>query len=250
LVGQFPSESPLDRRPELEIKLLHPALGMVLPVHFSSVNGKKETAPSMVFAIAALMFQFTPAIQAIPDVDVRSTAPVVKSASAPAGDLPDRPQPSSTSSVKSESAGATSGTLTMVSLETSEKNSQALSAIRLPDSTPAKPVRVISAETYPKRDWILLSIAQHSAATFDAYSTRQAVATGATEADPFMRPFANSPGIYAAIQVGPAILDFAARRMQRSENNFIRRSWWIPQTASTGLYVISGVHNMSVANRH
>ena len=124
----------------------------------------------------------------------------------------------------------------MVSLETSVKDSQTLSSIRLPDPAPAKPVRIISAETYPKRDWILLSIAQHSAATFDAYSTRQAVATGATEADPFMRPFANSPGIYAAIQVGPAILDYAAHRMQRSENNFIRRNWWIPQTASTGLY--------------
>jgi hypothetical protein len=204
----------------------------------------------MVFAIAALMFQFAPAIQAVPDVDVRSTVPVVKSASASAGDLPDQPQPSTTTSVKSESAGAASGKLTMVSLETSVKDSQTLSSIRLPDPAPAKPVRVISAETYPKRDWILLSIAQHSAATFDAYSTRQAVATGATEADPFMRPFANSPGIYAAIQVGPAILDFAARRMQRSENNFIRRNWWIPQTASTGMFLFSGIHNMSVANRH
>jgi len=204
----------------------------------------------MVFAIAALMFQFAPAIHAIPDVDVRSAAPVVKSASAPAGEMPEQPQPSTSSSARGDSTGAASGTLTMVSLETSVKNSQALASIRLPDAAPAKPVRVISAETYPKRDWILLSIAQHSAAAFDAYSTRQAVATGATEADPFMRPFAHSPGIYAAIQVGPAILDFAARRMQHSENNFIRRSWWIPQTASTGMYLISGVHNMSVANRH
>jgi hypothetical protein len=97
---------------------------------------------------------------------------------------------------------------------------------------------------------MLLSIAQHSAAAFDAYSTRAAVATGASEADPFMRPFAHSPGIYAAIQVGPAILDFAARRMQHSENSFIRRSWWIPQSASTGMFLFSGVHNMSVANRH
>ncbi len=204
----------------------------------------------MVFAIAALMFQFAPAIHAISDADVRSAAPIVKSASATTGALPDQPQPSTTSTVAADPASATSGKLTMVSLETSVKDSQTLSSIRLPDPAPAKPVRIISAETYPKRDWILLSIAQHSAATFDAYSTRQAVATGATEADPFMRPFANSPGIYAAIQVGPAILDYAAHRMQRSENNFIRRNWWIPQTASTGLYLISGIHNMSVANRH
>jgi hypothetical protein len=204
----------------------------------------------MVFAIAALMFQFAPAIQAVPDVDVRSAAPIVKTASATTDALPEQPQPSTATSAKGDSTGAASGTLTMVSLETSVKNSQALSSIRLADPAPAKPVRVISAETYPKRDWILLSIAQHSAATFDAYSTRQAVATGATEADPFMRPFANSPAIYAAIQVGPAILDYAAHRMQRSENNFIRHNWWIPQTVSTGMFLFSGVHNMSVANRH
>ncbi len=65
-----------------------------------------------------------------------------------------------------------------------------------------------------------------------------------------MRPFAHSPAIYVATQVGPAILDFAARRMQHSENSFIRRSWWIPQSASTGMSLFSGFHNMSVANRH
>lgn len=90
---------------------------------------------------------------------------------------------------------------------------------------------------------------QHSAATFDAYSTRQAVSSGAIEADPLMRPFAQSPAIYAAIQVGPAILDYAARRMQRSSNNFLRRTWWVPQSASTGLFLFSGAHNLQVANR-
>jgi hypothetical protein len=205
----------------------------------------------MVFAIAALFLQFAPAVHALPDVDLGSTAPVVKSSAAPAAAdaFPDQPKPSTTASAKSDSTGAASGTLTAVSLETSTQNSQALSTIRISEPAPEKPVRVISAENYPKRDWLLLSIAQHSAAAFDAYSTRQAVATGASEADPFMRPFAHSPGIYAAIQVGPAILDFAARRMQRSPNSFIRRSWWIPQSASTGMYLFSGVHNMSVANR-
>jgi hypothetical protein len=38
--------------------------------------------------------------------------------------------------------------------------------------------------------------------------------------------------------------------MQRSENSFIRRNWWIPQTASTGMYLFSGIHNMQNANRH
>ncbi len=204
----------------------------------------------MVFAIAALFLQFAPAVRALPDVDLGSTASVVKSAPAPADAIPAQPKPATNSSSKSDSTGVTSRTLTMVSLETAAQNSQALSTIRLPGPPAAKPIRVISAEEYPRRNWLLLSIAQHSAAAFDAYSTRQAVATGASEADPFMRPFAHSPGIYAAIQVGPAILDFAARRMQRSQYSFIRRSWWIPQSASTGMFLFSGVHNMSVANRH
>jgi hypothetical protein len=94
----------------------------------------------------------------------------------------------------------------------------------------------------------MLSLAQHSAAAFDAYSTREAVSRGAVEGDPMMRPFANSPAIYAAIQVGPAVLDFVARRMQRSHNNFLRHTWWLPQSASTGLFIFSGVHDLRVAN--
>jgi hypothetical protein len=206
----------------------------------------------MVLAVAALFLQFAPAIHALPDVDLGSTASAIKSAPAPtpADAKPNQPKPPTTASAKSDSARAAAGTLTVASLEAAARNSQELSTIRLPDSPPAKPVRVISADEYPRRNWMLLSIAQHSAAAFDAYSTRQAVSTGASEADPFMRPFVHSPGIYAAIQVGPAILDYAARRMQRSQNSFVRRNWWIPQSASTGMFLFSGVHNMSVANRH
>ena len=96
----------------------------------------------------------------------------------------------------------------------------------------------------------MLSIAEHSAAAFDAYSTRQAISSGAHETDPMMRPFANSPGIYAAIQAGPVVLDYAARRMQRSQYQLLRRTWWLPQSASTGLFLFSGVHNLNLANRH
>jgi hypothetical protein len=201
----------------------------------------------MVLAIAALLFQFGPAAHALPDVSLVPATTVAKSASTAA--KPDEPKPAGATSSTSDPAASSSRTLTVASLEATSQNSQALSTIRLPDPPPAKPVRVIAVETYPRRTWMLLSIAQHSAATFDAYSTRQAIATGAHEADPMMRPFAHSPGIYAAIQVGPAILDFAARRMERSQNNFLRRTWWIPQTASTGIFLFSGVHNMSVANR-
>ncbi len=204
----------------------------------------------MVFAIAALFLQFAPAVHALPHVDLGSVAPVLKTAPAPTPANADQPKSSSATSTKSNSPGVSPVALTVASLENAAQNSQALSTIRVPDSPPAKPIDVISAEGYPRRNWMLLSIAQHSAAAFDAYSTRAAVTTGASEADPFMRPFAHSPAIYAAIQVGPAILDYTARRMQRSQNSFIRRSWWIPQSVSTGMFLASGVHNMSVANRH
>jgi hypothetical protein len=203
----------------------------------------------MVLAIAALMFQFGAAAHALPDVALAPATPIAAGSLADA--KPDQPKPiAASASGTSNPAGAASGTLTAASLDTSMRNSRALSDVEIREPLPDKPVRVIPAETHPRRSWILLSIAQHSAATFDAYSTRAAVGNGATEADPFMRPFANSPAIYAAIQVGPVILDYAAHRMQRSENSFIRRNWWIPQTASTGMYLFSGIHNMQNANRH
>jgi hypothetical protein len=200
----------------------------------------------MVLAIAALFLQIAPVAHALPDVALGSTVPAVKSA--PSDVKPDQPKPATGSSADKAPSGSGPARLEAASLETISENSQALSTIRVPDPAPVKPVHVILPETYPRRTWLLLSIAQHSAATFDAYSTRVAVSNGASEADPMMRPFANSPAIYAAIQVGPAILDFAARRMQRSQNSVLRRTWWVPQTVSTGVFLFSGVHNMSIAN--
>jgi hypothetical protein len=203
----------------------------------------------MVLAIAALVFQFGAVGQALPDVALAPATPIAKPSLADA--KPDQPKPmASSASSTNNSAAGTAGALTAASLDTSSRNSRALSDVEIREPLPDKPIRVIPAESHPRRTWMLLAIAEHSAATFDAYSTREAVSTGATEADPFMRPFAHSPAIYAAIQVGPAILDYAAHRMQRSENSFIRRNWWIPQTASTGMYLVSGVHNMNVASRH
>jgi hypothetical protein len=127
------------------------------------------------------------------------------------------------------------------------QNPQSLSTVKIPATLPAD---VKPAEEYPsRRKWIALSIVQHSAAFFDSYSTRQAIGSGAVEEDPLMRPFAKTPAIYAAIQVGPVILDYAARKMQRSENNFIRHMWWMPQSTATAMYLFSGVHNMHVAGR-
>ena len=126
------------------------------------------------------------------------------------------------------------------------QNSQSFSTIRIPDGN-EKRYATREAESIPsRREWLALMILEHSAAAFDAYSTRGAISRGAKEEDPMMRPFAHSPAIYAAIQVGPALLDVLARRMQRSQYNFVRRTWWVPQSVSTGSSIFSGVHNLSV----
>jgi len=198
----------------------------------------------MVFAIVALLFNLTPAAHALPDVDLTSAATVAKTAGATLA--PTQPAAADTSAGVSNKTGSDS--VTVASLGLNPQNSQSFETIRVPEQTPAKPARFIAAESLPsRRVWLLLSVAQHSAATFDAYSTRRAIAAGAVEDDPMMRPFANSPAIYAAIQAGPVLMDFVARRMQRSQNRLLRRTWWVPQTAGAGMYLFSGIHNLRVA---
>jgi hypothetical protein len=93
--------------------------------------------------------------------------------------------------------------------------------------------------------WLALMIAEHSAATYDAWSTRRAISTGhAYEADPLMRPFANSGALYGAIQVAPFVIDYFSHRMSHSENQFVRRIWWVPQSIATVGFLFSGSHNV------
>ncbi|HXN71093.1 MAG TPA: hypothetical protein VN861_00910 [Candidatus Acidoferrales bacterium] len=126
------------------------------------------------------------------------------------------------------------------------QNSQSFSTIRIQEED-EKRYRLREPESIPaRREWLALMVLEHSAAAFDAYSTRDAISRGAKEEDPIMRPFAHSPAIYAAIQVGPVLLDVLARHMQRSQYSFVRRTWWVPQSASTGVSIFSGVHNLNV----
>jgi hypothetical protein len=130
------------------------------------------------------------------------------------------------------------------------QESQSLETLRLEQPSLGKPGKVKLVEEAPsRRKWIALAVAEHGAAAFDAYTTRQAIARGAVEADPLMRPFANSPSIYVAIQLAPLALDYAARRMQRSQNEFVRKMWWLPQTGSTAMCLFSGAHNLTVAGK-
>lgn len=96
----------------------------------------------------------------------------------------------------------------------------------------------------PSRSWFVLMAAEHSAAGFDAWSTRNAVSQGRVEADPLVRPFSHSGAIYGAIQVVPFGLDYAARRMQRS-SGWTRHVWWLPQSLATASFLFSGTYNFS-----
>jgi len=98
-----------------------------------------------------------------------------------------------------------------------------------------------------KRLWLGLTIAQHSAAAFDAWSTRRAITRGgAQELNPMLKPFANNGSIYAATQVAPLLLDLLSRRMMTSENTVLRHTWWLPQVLGTAASLAGGVHNLRV----
>jgi len=114
---------------------------------------------------------------------------------------------------------------------------------------PARPVTRRPGET-PRQEkiWYGLMAVSHAGAGFDAWSTRRAISSGGgREANPFMKPFANSNAIYAATQVSPAFMDFLGKRLMVSQNPWIRKLWWVPQVAGTSMSFAAGAHNLGVA---
>ena len=196
----------------------------------------------MVLAVAVVLIGFQmaptimPALASPLGVDASNTKPEESSSTA-----------SATARLKMDSIYADDkGRQPSVTPVSIAQNSQSFSTIRIPDAN-EKRYATREAESMPsRREWLALMVLEHSAAAFDAYSTREAISHGAKEEDPMMRPFAHSPAIYAAVQVGPVLLDVLARHMQRSHYNFERRTWWLPQTTSTGFSVFSGAHNLNV----
>jgi hypothetical protein len=94
--------------------------------------------------------------------------------------------------------------------------------------------------------WRGLTIATSSAAMFDAITTRHAITTyGAVELNPMLKPFAGNSSLFAAIQVAPAILDYAGRKMMYSKHPWMRRVWFVPQSASFVSSLFCGAHNLS-----
>jgi hypothetical protein len=94
--------------------------------------------------------------------------------------------------------------------------------------------------------WRGLVIATSGAATFDAWTTRHAITTaGAVELNPLLKPFAGNGSLYAAMQVGPALLDFAGKKMMYSRYSWVRRMWWVPQSAGFVSSMFCGAHNLA-----
>jgi hypothetical protein len=208
----------------------------------------------MILAVAALTLHITSAALTMPAAAAAGSA-----APANAAAQPDTSTTTTTSVAQfsfdnvslstSSKESSSSPKLNAVAFNTS-KDSDTLSTIRIPEIQPTKPEEVKMAETprYTK-SWMALSLVQHAAAEFDAYSTRQAIGRGAVEDDPLMRPFAHSPAIYAAIQAGPVALDLISHRMQHSEVGVVRRMWWVPQSISSGMFIFAGFHNLGVSAR-
>ena len=117
---------------------------------------------------------------------------------------------------------------------------------------PAKPMTVsvgqlLDEERHKQRIWMGLGIAAHSSATFDAWTTRRAITTaGAQELNPLLKPFAGNASLYAAIQVGPALMDFVGKKMMYSSHSWVRSMWWLPQSASFASSLFCGAHNLGV----
>jgi hypothetical protein len=167
---------------------------------------------------------------------------------------PEKAAPSATSSerlVDSNSAKPDAPSPKVIAANT---EAESISLTIEPSSTPApvkSPVKPATPESYEtsrqRKIWYGLMAASHGAAAFDAWTTRRAISGGyGTEGDPLQRPFANSNAIYATTQVVPALMDFLGHRMMRSENPTIRKFWWIPQAASTGVSLSAGIHNYRV----
>ena len=197
----------------------------------------------MVLAIAALFLQFQPVLLISPPAAAAKSTQPASAVAAPT-------IANSTSAAAAlASDGLASRGASAPPILGSESNSQSFSTVHIPPVRPSKDNGIEWTESRPsRRSWLALAVAEHSAAAFDAYSTRQAISRGAVEDDPLMQPFAHSPMIYAATQVGPLMFDYLSRRMQRSEYGFVRRMWWAPQSLSMGVSIFAGVHNLRVAN--
>jgi hypothetical protein len=116
-----------------------------------------------------------------------------------------------------------------------------------PVNPPKFAIRTRMETPTQKAAWIGLAAVGHGAAGFDAYSTRKAISGGyGSESNPLLRPFSHSNALYVATQVSPAVMDYLGHKMMTNRNAWVRKMWWVPQTAGAGISLSAGVHNMSL----
>jgi hypothetical protein len=132
--------------------------------------------------------------------------------------------------------------------ETAPANGPTLNAfLRSGKPMAASVGQLLGEERHKDHLWMGFGIAAHSAATFDAWTTRRAITTvGAQEVNPLFKPFAGNASLYAAIQVGPLMMDYVGRKMLYSRHSWVRHMWWVPQSASVVGSLFGGVHNLGV----
>ena len=108
-----------------------------------------------------------------------------------------------------------------------------------------------SADSPSRRElrvWKSFIVVEHSAAILDAWTTRQALQSGnGYERNLLVKPFADSAAIYPMLQLAPVGFDYLGRRMLRSQNQLFRKTWWLPQLASTGASLWCASRNLRVA---
>src|SRR5690242_14612938 len=223
----------------------------------------------MLIVVVALLFQFSifsPSnIQAADKVDetaVVAKASVTSSASDSSAPSPKQAVLSAENSVNAEAVAFAPGRVVP------EPVVAATPAPSAPAANPAFPAAIEPAPIVPvyrpfyeppiravsdrrqNREWLALSIAAHSAAGFDAWSTRRVISSvpGAQEMNPFLRPFAGNASMYVVVQALPTVLDFVSRKMMTSRHDFLRHTWWLPQAVSAVISISSGVHNVGIYN--
>jgi hypothetical protein len=112
---------------------------------------------------------------------------------------------------------------------------------------PIRPIKLVKpSPAGSKRVWMALTLAQHSAATFDAWTTRRNVSSGHYhENNPFLKPFAGNNSLYAVVQITPLVFDLVGQRMRHSERPWARRFWWMPQAVQTATHLAFGARNLA-----
>ena len=204
--------------------------------------------------LATVLF-LLPLLQGVETLKAISDTPVAVSESskdsANSAPLPSAPEPKiKTEANDSPTLSATASANTPV-FSASNVMASAGNVVPRPAGEPAPFLKSPLKGTYEtggqRKLWYGLAAVSHGAAVFDAWSTRRALSGNyGVEANPLMRPFAHSGAIYAATQVSPAVMDYLGRRMMVSHHGWVRKMWWVPQTAGTGVSLAAGVHNVGV----